>query len=467
MPFPTNPSLFRRVAISVIVGVLSFSAPAALAAKLERAAAMAPLKIPDFGWDHFRDQLNQAKSSGIDAVSTDVWWGLVEKQGDQQFDWSYYDHLSDEIIAAGLEWVPILSFHQCGGNVGDDVNIPLPEWLWTHFSVGPEDLQYRSEQGNLSPEVLSLWADDIVRDEYREFMQAFETHFAGKAGSIGEINISCGPAGELRYPSYNSHDHDTGYPNRGALQCYGILAESDFREDVLEQHGTLAQLNQVWGTSLQSIAEIRPPSDAPGFFDRGDYVGTAYGRDLLSWYNRSLVEHGAFMLTLAQQTFDEALSATPLAIKIPGVHWRMADPQHPRVAEMCAGLIPTDIDYQSDSTAHGYAPIIDTVATARQGTRPVLLHFTCLEMGNENQPPAYSQAENLVFWIAAGAADRGLTIMGENALSGGVLTDYGWGRIDNAFQHASYRGLTVLRIGEVTDNAFGNQKYQDFILKFK
>ena len=108
-----------------------------------------------------------------------------------------------------------MSFHKCGGNVGDDVTIPLPSWLWTHFSLPEQDLKYRSEQGNYSSDVLTLWADRTVKDEYREFLAAFQEHYGSKADSITEINISCGPAGELRYPSYNSHDTGTGYPHPG------------------------------------------------------------------------------------------------------------------------------------------------------------------------------------------------------------------------------------------------------------
>ena len=187
------------------------------AGDLKTAKVMAPLEITDENqWNHFAQQLRTAKAMGVDAVSSDVWWGNVESEGDQQFDWSYYDRLSDAIINAGLKWVPILSFHSCGGNVGDQCNIPLPNWVWTKFSgLSPDDLQYCSEQKNLCKEVVTLWADDQIMNQYRELMEAFENHFAGKAPHITEINISCGPTGELRYPSYNQHDQGSGFPSRG------------------------------------------------------------------------------------------------------------------------------------------------------------------------------------------------------------------------------------------------------------
>ncbi len=54
----------------------------------------------------------------------------------------------------------MMSFHACGGNVGDNVNIPLPGWV---KSIGEhEDLFYKDEHGNPSTEYLS-WAVDNER----------------------------------------------------------------------------------------------------------------------------------------------------------------------------------------------------------------------------------------------------------------------------------------------------------------
>jgi hypothetical protein len=76
-------------------------------------------------WDAFDAQLKEMKAQGVDAVSSDVWWGIVE-QTRHVFDWRYYDALTAHLQTAGIRWVPILSFHRCGGNVGDDCDIPIP-----------------------------------------------------------------------------------------------------------------------------------------------------------------------------------------------------------------------------------------------------------------------------------------------------------------------------------------------------
>mgnify|MGYP000098863973 CR=1 FL=1 len=93
-----------------------------------------------------------------------------------------------------MRWVPILSFHQAGGNVNDDFMQTIPLWLWgklleTHPELDSvRDLQYVSETGDASMEYVSLWADGYVLPYYQRFMSAFRDHFAARAGMIAEIN---------------------------------------------------------------------------------------------------------------------------------------------------------------------------------------------------------------------------------------------------------------------------------------
>lgn len=456
----------RTILLTLLLALVCLFQAPAWTAPLERPAVMAPLEVQD--WDSFNRQLRQAKSIGVTAVSTDVWWGKVEGNADQQFDWSYYDRVSDAIIDAGLKWVPIISFHQCGGNVGDTCDIPIPHWLWKKLGGDKSyRLMYKSEQGKFSREVLALWSDDKARAQYVEFVRDFGGHFAHKAPFIEEINISAGPSGEMRYPSYNQHD-GFQYPGRGFLQAYSDLAMADFVGFAKEKYGNLQDLNTAWNTSLRDWDQVRPPDDAPGFFYRKDYLNIQYGRDFIEWYNRALIKHGEFMIALAVEALGGNLPNTPLGIKIPGVHWLMSSPELPRSAEVTAGLIPTNVDLGSDDTAHGYAPIIDRVKQMSGGGHTVVLHFTCLEMDNKNYAPEYSLAKDLVFWVGNGAGARGVTIMGENALSGGITNDQGWNNIDNAVRWSAYKGLTTLRVGDLEANGgLGFRRYQQLIEEFE
>ncbi|MDY6912067.1 MAG: family 14 glycosylhydrolase [Chloroflexota bacterium] len=455
----------RLLKLLLIVTVFLFQI-SIWAAPLQRPAVMAPLEVYD--WDAFNRNLQRAKSIGVVAVSTDIWWGKVEGSADQQFDWSYYDKVSNAIISAGMKWVPIFSFHQCGGNVGDTCDIPIPPWIWQKLGGdNPEQLKYKSEKGNYSTEVIALWSDDKAGEQYKQFIKAFAVHFSNKASHIEEVNISAGPSGELRYPSYNQHD-DFQYPGRGFLQSYSDHAIDDFRGFVKDRYGSLDNVNAAWNIKLTSWNEIRPPLDANGFFYRKDYLNIRYGKDFTEWYNQALIKHGEFMITVAMDALGEHLPGVALGIKIPGVHWLMSSPEMPRSAEISAGLIPTHIDIFSDNTAHGYSPIIEMAKNLSREEREVVLHFTCLEMDNNSQAPNYSLAKDLVFWVSNGAGAREVTIMGENALSGGITNDYGWDNIDNAIRWGTYRGLTTLRVGNLADNdGLGFRRYRQVIDTFR
>ena len=151
-------------------------------------------------WADFEHDLAAVEAYGVDAVSVDVWWGDVEKAGDNRFDWSYYDRVFRTITDAGLDIAPIFSFHQCGGNVGDDYTSLLPAWLWKKYAdrrvdgirLGAKGLQHRSEQGNYSPETVQGWADRAVADEYRDFTKSFTRHF--QRASAGTSSRSTSPS---------------------------------------------------------------------------------------------------------------------------------------------------------------------------------------------------------------------------------------------------------------------------------
>lgn len=59
------------------------------------------------------------KSAGVEGVMVDVWWGLVEKDGPLKYNWDGYIDLVQMVQKHGLKLQAVMSFHQCGGNVGD------------------------------------------------------------------------------------------------------------------------------------------------------------------------------------------------------------------------------------------------------------------------------------------------------------------------------------------------------------
>jgi beta-amylase len=446
---------------------------------------MAPLLVGDpkdldspesqAAWTTFENQLIDAKKLGAESVSSDVWWGLIEPK-DQAFDFRYYDRMAQAVENAGLKWVPILSFHQCGGNVGDDAYVPLPSWLGAKYqaldpSSGADALFAKSEQGNVSHESISPWGSEAALGEYEGVMRAFQRHFASKAGLISELNISLGPAGELRYPSYNSHDVGTDYPTRGALQAYSPLALESFRAFVEQKYGSVEAASQAWGLRLDSREQIRPPDDAAGFFQRHDQF-SPYGRDFFDWYSESLQAHGKRILSKAIQVFDSpqaAFRGIDLGAKVPGIHWRMTSDRAP---ELAAGLLQTSDarEWNDDSSGHGYRELVDVFKDADHRPRApnVVLHFTALEMDDGGGgPDVGSQARSLVFWVAKEAQEEGVTIKGENALSYTLKDPHAWENIEDALANGGYRGLTVLRVNDVVENPVAREGFQKLASEFE
>ncbi|WP_432667547.1 family 14 glycosylhydrolase [Wukongibacter baidiensis] len=452
------------VAANIFIGINPINVFAASHEGEFTSNVMAPLYVSD--WGSFEYQLSMAKDIGVDAVSVDVWWGDVEKQGDNQFNWSYYDQIFSKIKDSGLKIVPIMSFHQCGGNVGDDYTSYLPSWVWSKYrgktykgrTLDWDDLKYKSELGNTSAEYLSLWIDDLVKSEYIDFMNSFEDQYSAYANDFIELNISCGPAGELRYPSYNAHDEGntySGFPNKGYLQCYSDLAQDDFRSSMIEKYNNLQGINASWGTTLMDESQIKPPSNGGEFFYGSGkaYLDSEYGRDFIEWYNKELADHGKNMITYAGQAFDDELGNIKLGIKIPGVHWQINNQNYPRTAEICAGIVNTDFSQQN---GYGYNPIIEMIKSFGD---KVILHFTCLEMDNGNGDQT-SAAKTLVGWVGDAAHSKGVEIKGENALAGGNDNEQFWNNIKDAIDDHYYNGITILRINDAvygTSNKYYNE----------
>lgn len=441
---------------------------------------MAPLWMESPSqWANFKSQLQEFKKRGVTAISTDVWWGVVEPE-DQKFDFTYYDKLSDEIIHAGLKWMPILSTHQCGGNVGDECSIPLPSWIWKKY-IGLDSriknensLKYKSEQGHFSSEVISAWGSEIILSDYINLYEAFKNHFQNKMNSIIEINISLGPAGELRYPSYNSHDQGSGYPSRGSLQAYSDLAVDQFRKFIQTKYkNNLALLNQAWGTfntivntnNITDWTQIYPPTDflaqPPELFFKNNQHFSKYGSDFFEWYHFSLTQHAKLILTVAHQVFKNS----EIGAKVPGIHWRMASD---RLAELAAGLINTNDqmafllteDHKSPRRL-GYDNIFQVFSDQK-----TILHFTCLEMENfENQyNKADSLAETLVYLVGSESQKWNILLKGENALSDSLSREVAWNQLRKALTYSSYQGLTLLRMNSF--NSYSYDQLQNLINVF-
>jgi alpha-amylase len=471
----------------------------------ETVNVMAPLWVDDWAtggpeWRAFTSSLAVASAQGVDAVAIDVWWGAVEPTRGV-YDWSYYDRAFAAITGAGLDLVPLMSFHECKSNVGDDCDISVPSFVWEPVSICgiagcstpvPAENHFVSEYGNVNREAPAPWGAGASRTllQQQEFMEAFEQHYGSGptdySDSIQEITIGTGPAGELRYPSYAAHDskvpgNPAGYPNRGTFQSYTPAAVRDFADWAVARYGSVAGVAAAWSIPGLTYAAISPPTDHERFITSGSYRTLAYGRDFTRWYSESLLSHGRDVVERASTAFDEEFAGVPLGVKIPGVHWQtMATSPMQRVPEIAAGLVHTDHDYASASTGHGYDPLLAIVdeLSSGPGAHDVRLHFTALEMPDgrewDGADHAYSDAASLVAWVGDAARRAGVTLKGENALADnlrqvGTPSTVGWLHIRDAFSGPApaYSGITLLRLADVVaPGSTGRLELERFLRDF-
>lgn len=449
-----------------LLGVTLFS----FAGSMPEINVMAPLYVgrlhapndaaQEESWIALAKDLKAAKQVGVTSVTTDIWWGLVEGHQPGHYDWSFYDRLSGLIRASGLRWVPILSMHQLGGNVGDIGYIPIPSYLWTRYTNDPshfhdiESMKFRSEQGNYSNEYVSFWATPVILDDIKRFMTAFRDHFANQSDIVEEINISLGPSGELRYPSYNQHDKGAVYPTRGAIQAYSTPAIAGFRHYVIKKYGTLNNVIRSWGFPLSSVDNIFPPNPRllKGQFWVDHEQFTPYGKDFFDYYNQVLIDHGKLMFSTAESVFGSAQSPFQkvlLSGKIPGIHWKVASN---RAAELCAGLIRSSYaNWFTLDAGYGYHHTLSVFQADPKDTMPRQMTFTALEMNDhrDEELGADSRAKTLVGWIAQSAKARGIVLTGENALGSELNNPVAWNNMAEAMSHLGYQKITLLRLNEI------------------
>jgi beta-amylase len=458
-------------------------------------AVMAPLKMRYDEFADFERRLAEARDIGVEAISVDVWFGLVMQTRDEP-SWSYYDQVFAAILKAGLRIVPIMSFHRCGGGPSDDANIPLPQWLSDLVSeqnLSPADLVYQSETGHESSDAIPPWVGEdtpILYAEMSKFVDEFLTRYADllSAGQFCEINVSLGPTGELRFPAYSAED-GWRYPHRGYFQCYSESARRSFLRWVRNPANACS-----WARAY-SDSEIRVPNGhiPPGFGARADtfvaerqHLVPGYGQDFLAWYHQSLMDHGCRVLEATVDVVRRHCNNVPknqlapiVGIKIPGVHWQWRCTDVPRYSELTAGLIPPSACFvPSETSCTGYEDVFGMVKKVSAEARwPLRVHFTALEMDDDavactwpNDQEKTSMAYSLVNAVGRTAAESSVLLSGENALPYIAADDSPydirtWEYVRKAFDTGHFSGFTLLRLGRGSWD-LDKEPLRDFIREY-
>lgn len=351
--------------------------------------------------DQLSNYLSQLKSGNVAGVMADCWWGLVESV-EQKYDFSAYSDLVQMTADAGLTIEFVMSFHQCGGNVGDDCNIPLPQWV---LDSG-DDIFYQDQDGNIDFEYISLFADNAAvigtakrtpLQVYEDFMSAFNAEMSSFIGStIVEIEVGAGPCGELRYPAYQLDKWS--FCGIGAFQSYSSYAVNSLTAAALKAgHADFA-------VSPSNAGSYNSKPYETAFFSSSsssDNYKSDYGKFFLGWYTNALVTHGDDVLTAARNVFGNSIR---ISLKVAGIHWWYFDDSH--AAELTSGY------WNVNGEGDAYGDIAKMVASHN-----ATFDFTCLEMQDSEQSSECKCGPyELVQQTKTSAATYGAGYAGENAL---------------------------------------------------
>ncbi|KAI3863062.1 hypothetical protein MKW98_015520 [Papaver atlanticum] len=346
-------------------------------------------------------QLKQLREAEVDGVMVDVWWGIVEANGPKVYDWGAYKSLFELVKRCGLKLQAIMSFHRCGGNVGDSVTIPLPKWILEIGESNP-DIFYTDQSGNRDTEYLTLGVDNLplfggrtAIEIYTDYMKSFRENMSDllEAELLSDVEVGLGPAGELRYPSYQEN-LGWKFPGIGEFQCYDKYLKAEFKEAA-----TLAG-HPEWELPDDGGKYNDKPGDTGFFRPKGSYQNEK-GKFFLTWYSNKLLSHGDQILDEANQVFLGC--KVKLAAKVSGIHWWYKDESH--ATELTSG-------YYNLNDREGYRPIARILSR-----HYAILNFTCLEMRNSEQSRAAKCAPaDLVQQVLSAGWRENIEVAGENAL---------------------------------------------------
>ncbi|KAJ6797067.1 beta-amylase [Iris pallida] len=352
--------------------------------------------------ESLRAQLKQLRAADVDGVMVDVWWGIIERNGPKEYDWRAYRSLFQIVKEEDLKLQAVMSFHQCGGNVGDNVTIPIPKWVRDLGATHP-DIYYTNRRGTRNQEYLSSGVDNerlfqgrTALELYSDYMKSFRENMSDflDSGMITDIEVGIGPCGELRYPSY-PESQGWVFPGIGEFQCYDKYLSADFKEAAKEAG------HPDWDLPDDAGEYNDKPGDTKFFGANGTYLSEK-GKFFLTWYSYKLIQHADDILDLANQAFLGC--KLKLAAKVSGIHWWYRDDSH--AAELTAG-------YYNVKDHDGYRPL------ARMISRHYgILNFTCVEMRNSEQSEeAKSAPEQLVQQVFSDAWREEIEVGCENALN--------------------------------------------------
>ncbi|KAE8693930.1 Beta-amylase 3 [Hibiscus syriacus] len=319
----------------------------------------------------------------FEGVMLDAWWGLVEKDGPLKYNWEGYAELVRMVEQHGLKLQVVMSFLQCGGNVGDSCShlfdrqryIPLPPWVLEEISKNP-DLVYTNWSARRNPEYISLGCDSVpvLRgitpiQAYTDYMRSFRKRDLNAKFITGNSSGN-GALWGTEIPILSKRNGTWKFLGIGEFQCYDKKQKQQ-------------QQQQPWGIKTGGEVDHMIQTITSNFPKKLGFSETT--------------EHG----TPTKGTFHG--TGAKLSAKIAGIHWHYNTRSH--AAELTAG-------YYNTRHRDGYLSIARMLS--KHG---VVFNFSCTEMRDGDQPQhANCSPEGLVRQVKMATKTARIELSGENVL---------------------------------------------------
>lgn len=327
-----------------------------------------PINLRNYDVNEMKSKLNELKSKGVEGVTIDVWWSLIEKMP-YRYDFSFYKNLFEVVISTGLKINCSLNFH---GYEGPN-KIELPQWILSIrskeeiFDIDAENNEYKA--------YISIFADDkkifgysnlrTPLEIYRDFGLAFYEIFKNYIGKqIKSLIIGVGPHGQLRYPSFRYGKSDyckTGEFQSNSLSIsllekldrsvdwyyffkknFGNYIKHPNEKDFFNLNLDSEQKEECGyiGISQYECEVVKKCTYKQNLFDDNALwcfktsfnYKSEIGKKFLKFYSNSLINHGERIMKIFRKIFP----ITRLSMKFPSIHWFFKDEN--RAAEKIIGL---------------------------------------------------------------------------------------------------------------------------------
>ncbi len=241
---------------------------------------------------HFVDRLS---TIGMTSFQPYVKWSLLEPQPGQ-WDFSYYDVLTESIWSRGLRWTPFIILGPA---------YSVPDW----FKESNENVFAVCMEHNLETRTQSIWNPHVLRradmlmaqiSEHWNDASDYESVLLGISGDFGEaIYPVSGNMWTYFNDPHSNHPSDQGkdrYHTHPGFWCGDTYAIADFQKDVRTAYGRLDVLNELWNTQYSSWDEVRP-------VPRNEAASDEAWLWQVEWYRQSMNNYAEDWLRLARRYF--------------------------------------------------------------------------------------------------------------------------------------------------------------------